>query len=345
MKQIKTKLGLLTVLLSCCCGAAWGYEQGEVRLDNGTQTVDVDLTGDEFPNNRPGAKVDKGWKYTPVFDATAYCPDGPIGQSSIYYKAESTLASTPDSEGYYKLNDYISARIEIYIDGHYADFKGIPFFDVDNKDYDYQCVSNSESLGKKLGSVSEGKVTFRLDKSLTNGVTLDDLSIFNIFGRLSAGGGSYGSEPLFHVNLRSAVIGVPEKCEFNDGQPIRVDFGDIGTSDLDGSAYQKPLDINFVCSGGIFDDDTTPPPVILLSLQGASSSFDNRYFKTSQPGLGIVVKSSDGGEIVEPRQEYQVSSQDNKGSWRLVAAPIADHVVELEEGEFTASATVIASVQ
>ena len=62
--------------------------------------------------------------------------------------------------------------------------------------------------------------------------------------------------------------------------------------------------------------------------------------------LGIVIKDASGGTVV-PNQFYNVKGfYQNQGDWNLTAAPVAKPGVgSVKEGEFEASATVVAQFQ
>ncbi|WP_336768931.1 fimbrial protein [Pantoea endophytica] len=341
--MIKNKINcrLMTLFLSLFCMPVWSYEQGEVRLQAGMQTIQVSLNEGDFTSNVPGTQVVKEWQHPETqYHAYIYCPNGPIRtEGSIYYKTES-LFGPVKSDGFISLNDYISVKVEVLIDGHHNGYEIIPFTDVDNKDPQYRCLNSGGTLqpDHPVGTVSHGKVTYRLDKPLINGVELDNVNFFKIYARHSSIGSAYGDEALFLLQIKSDVLGVPEKCEFNQGQLIDVNFGEIGTEGLDGNNWQKAMPITYECKGGIFDKEDGEVYPINLMLKGASTAED--YLKTNVDKLNIKVVNDDGSQLI-PNKVY--SMPDSKGTWSLRAAPVAAADAALQPGDFSASATVIAS--
>lgn len=342
--MIKNKVtrGLMTLFLSLFCMPVWSYEQGELRLQAGMQTIQVSLNEGDFTSNVPGAQVVKEWQHPETqYYAYIYCPNGPIRtQGSIYYKTES-LFGPIKSDGFISLNEYISVKVEVLIDGHHNGYETIPFTNVDNMDPQYQCLNSGGTLqpDHPVGTVSHGKVTYRLDKPLINGVELDSVNFFKIYARHSLGS-AYGDEALFLLQIKSDLLGVPEKCEFNQGQIIDVNFGEIGTEELDGSRWQKAMPIAYECKGGVFDKEDGEVYPINLMLKGDSTA--ENYLRTSMDKLNIKVMNEDGSQLI-PNKVYLMP--DSKGVWSLRAAPITTTDAALQPGDFSASATVIASFQ
>ena len=338
LKQLSQLLSI-AMLYSGLSTAAAAFEQGEVRLTNGTQTREIELTDSDIIDNRPGAEVMRTWSVSERYPGQVYCEQGSIpARKSIFFQTTSALPSSDINPGFMKINDFIDVKVEIIVAGYNQNYYAVPFFDVDNLDRDYYCQSSPQNIHNPFESASKGRVTFKLRKSITNGAVIDDLETFDMFGRMDGGNGRYGSEPMFKVKIKTAIIGVPEKCIFNGGNPIEVDFGDMGNEGLDGSRYIQDLPIQFVCSGGDFDNGSRN---IRLTIKGIASDFSSDYFKTDKQDLGIRLTSSTG--TVRPNITYPVQSNQNSGSWPLRAAPLAKTGASISDGEFNASATVIAS--
>ncbi|HHB1427578.1 TPA: fimbrial protein [Serratia odorifera] len=269
----------------------------------------------------------------------AYCPVADITQSSISYNSGINLLPSEINPGFYKLSEYIDVKVVVKIAGKVGSEQSVPFQDIDNNDPDYDCMKNagSQPLGKVFGTASNGRVIFKLRKSIDGGAGDGNPGTIKIFGRMTQGG-RYGSEPLFEITVNSRIDYLPEKCTFNNGIPLDIDFNEIGTEGLDGSKHVRQLNVDFSCSGGSFDAGDRP---ILLSLR--SNAVDGDYFKTDMEGLGIVVKER--GAVIRPNEKYPVSSPGNRGRWSLTAAPAARPGARLKEGEFNASATLVASFE
>jgi len=338
VKQLNSWL-VTAMIFGALSTSAVAFEQGEVRLVNGTQTRDIELTDSDIVDNNPGAEVTRSWNVTARYKGQVYCDQAIIpGANSVFFQTTSILPPSEINSGFLKLNEYFDVKVEVVVAGYNQNFYTIPFTDVDNLQTDFFCEQSPQEIQRDFESASKGKVTFKLRKRITNGAVIDDQETFNMFGRMGGGNGRYGNEPMFNVRIKTAIIGVPEKCIFNGGNPIQVDFGDIGSEGLDGSRYMQDLAIDFVCSGGDFDNGSKN---IKLTVRADVSDFSADYFKTDKPDLGIKLTSREG--IVRPNITYLVQSNQNSGRWQLSAAPFAKPGASISEGEFNASATVIAS--
>lgn len=83
--------------------------------------------------------------------------------------------------------------------------------------------------------------------------------------------------------------------------------------------------------------------------QANTASFNSDYLGTTgavdRSNLGIILKDS-GGSLVAANRFYDVPGfNNNQGTWNLTAAPIANAGTNILEGEFRASATVVAEFQ
>ncbi|HEY3982425.1 fimbrial protein [Cedecea sp.] len=343
LNRLTLALALLTL-----SGLARAEVQGEIQgLDGVITPPEVILTQDKVTSNVPGAEFEVKWGYTPVYLGKSYCPSGPIERSTITYNAR-FADLLPGSDSWHKFNDYFDVKVVMSVgngaggSGTNIDNVVVPFPAKTGTDSDYVCYptdKNGTPLGehKMFYTASKGTATFRLRKSLDGNSDAKSEHTVEVFGFLTNGVG-FGSDPIFRMTFRTDVEATPEKCTFNNGSPINVDFGDIGTDNLDGSRYVKNVDITFVCTGGRFDAGDVP---ISLALKQNGTSGDS--FATNLADLSILVKRQ--GNLVKPNVAEPVTSPGNRGSWNLTAAPLAAVDASLGEGVFTASATVVASFQ
>jgi len=110
------------------------------------------------------------------------------------------------------------------------------------------------------------------------------------------------------------------------------------------------MSVPIECTGGGFDGNSS----VQFAIQPASgvSAFNSDYLATSgtvdRSNLGIVIKNR-AGNTISPNQFYKVPSVSNtsgyKGTWNLVAAPVANQGTTIPEGDFEASATIVARFQ
>lgn len=343
MRLNKTTLLLATALFSTLSVQVQAEEQGEIRMKHGaTVQQNVTLHGENIGtgNNKPGNEFTVQFPDTSAYTGVAYCRTADIKASSLSYRTEiQNLPGSDINPGFYKLNEYFDVKVAVNIGGRVNSEKIVPFSDVDNDDPDYDCLKNSGTadLVKMFATGSRGRVIFKLRKSIDGYASAGSPGTVTLLGRMT-NGGRYGTEPLFQININTSIDALPEKCTFNNGAPLDVDFGSIGTEGLDGSKYVQQLNVDFRCEGGSFDSGDRP---VHLSLRGKSA--DGETFQTSLGGLGIRV--TEKGKVIKPNEKYPVNSPGNRGRWLLETAPVARPGAALKEGEFTASATLMASFE
>ncbi len=332
-------VALAAIALSILPGSVLAYEVGEIRGESGIIEPDpITLTADKIPpgSNKAGLEFTVPWSYSPIYNGISYCPGTRIENSTIVYKANFNDLSDIGSN-WFKLNDYFDVKVEMVI-GNGADTGMITVpFQQAGSDADYSCYNDSAALGKVFYTASSGQAIFRLRKSLDGNTSAISSGILEVYGFLTKGHG-FGNEPIFRIKIANEVASTPETCTFNNGNPITVAFGSIGSDNLDGNNHTKNFSVPFKCEGGRFDSGEVP---IYLTIKQNNATDD--YLKTTLSDLNIVIKQQ--GKIVKPNTAYQVSSTNNSGNWSLTAAPIATANAELGDQEFTAAATVVASFQ
>lgn len=327
-------------------GAALAVD-GEIEPVNGTYDYLINIENHDITSNQPGATVVDEFDLAGMFQGRAYCSQ-PMSNQPVYFSAQATLTQSGMTAGFLKLNDYMDVKIEIYIGGNLQQYKTVPFENVSNDVNQNYCNVPSTILQNQFASGARGKVTFMITKPIINGVNLRGSEIARLFGRL--GPGPMGSTPLSRVTIASGVITVPDKCKINQGTPIVVDFKTIpGTgSRLNGTNYSENVPIHVKCEGGSFAQGALN---IKLGIQQANPAFvDGKYLSTQgtvdRSELGIALRDSHGTPVI-PNTFYDVPGfANNEGDWNLIAAPVARSATSvIPEGEFHASATVVAEFQ
>jgi len=341
-----------SVLLLCSAlgasGSAWSVD-GEIVPVGGTYDYLVNITNTDITSNQPGTTHTDEFDLAGMFQGQAYCSKSMVNES-VYYTAQATLSQPGVNPGYLKLNDYMDVKIEIFIGGEVKDYKTVPFDNVSNNTNQNYCNVPSTVLPNQFTSGAKGRVTFMITKPIINGVNLQGSEIAKLYGRL--GSGPIGSTPLSRVTIASGVITVPDKCVINQGTPIVVDFNTIpGTgSQLDGNNFSRNVPIHVKCEGGSFSNGAHN---IKLGIQQPNPAFtDGSYLSTQGSGgldrsmLGIALRDQQGTHI-KPNTFYNVPGfVNNEGDWNLIAAPVAESATSvIPEGEFHASATVVAEFQ
>ena len=162
------------------------------------------------------------------------------------------------------------------------------------------------------------------------------------------------STPISRVIISSGLITVPDRCVFNKGQKIAVEFGTLpnAASKLDGNNYKQSVPIHVECEGGSFSQGALNIELgIQTTTASGTASFNHQLLGTLSNGqkrsdLGILLQDTNGRPVV-PDQFYEMKGfYKNQGDWNLTAAPMANAGAgSVKEGEFEASATVVAKFQ
>lgn len=337
--------GSIWLLLITFHFSAYATIEGEIKTEGGTYEYKTNLGDVEFPSNTIGATVHKtfslGGKYTQI----VYCSSRITGDT--FYKATTNL--NPGADGFAALNEYIDVQVKYFVaeNGNVA----VPFTEVDNH-WSFTC-SPPSSKDDKSQSGNSGEVTFRLRKPIINGLNIHSSGLSELFGRVgTVASNAFGNEAIARLTLTSTIFTVTDKCTINNGNPINIEFGTVPNTSkqLNGANYQQDMSVPIECTGGGFDGNSS----VQFAIQPASgvSAFNSDYLATSgtvdRSNLGIVIKNR-AGNTISPNQFYKVPSVSNtsgyKGTWNLVAAPVANQGATIPEGDFEASATIVARFQ
>ncbi|MGF7540215.1 fimbrial protein [Providencia rettgeri] len=135
------------------------------------------------------------------------------------------------------------------------------------------------------------------------------------------------------------LIGNPP-CDVSgpDGpdQPIKVLFGEVGITKIDGTNYQQDFTLTLSCGTGLGN-----AVALYLQYTGMNAPFDNNALQASQAGLGIRLYHQ--GVIIPPNTGTSITMSDNgMATLPLYAVPVKDASpsATLYEGDFTATASV-----
>ncbi|WP_058910657.1 fimbrial protein [Entomohabitans teleogrylli] len=322
--------------------------EGEITPVGGSKIYNIDVATQNITSNVVGATIPYTFSLGgQLYSGTAICSTGMQSQP-IFYSATASLLQPGSSSGYLKLNDYMDVKIEVYLGGHRTDYLEVPFDNESNEAYQNNCVPPSTTF-TNFATGSMGRVTFMITKPIINGVSLTGTEVAKLYGRLGSASTGMGSTPMAIIYINSGVITVPDKCIVNQGTPIVVDFGNVASTGslLNGTRYSQSVPIQVKCEGGSFANGELN---IKLGIQQANTaSFNSNYLGTTgtvdRSNLGIILKDT-GGNLVAANTFYNMTGfSNNQGTWNLVAAPIANSGTNIPEGEFQASATVVAEFQ
>lgn len=142
------------------------------------------------------------------------------------------------------------------------------------------------------------------------------------------------------VNFTANLIGNPP-CDVAgpDGpeQPIRVQFGEVGITKINGENYRQDFTLTLSCGVGFGND-----VALYLEYRGmVAERFDNKALQASQAGLGVRLYHQ--GVVIPPNSGTPITMSDNGvATLPLYAVPVKDSSASagLYEGDFTATASV-----
>lgn len=148
--------------------------------------------------------------------------------------------------------------------------------------------------------------------------------------------------PMAHavgVNFTANLIQNPP-CDVSGpegmNQPIKVPFGEIGITKINGVNYQKDFTLTLSCGAGLGES-----VALYLEYRGMVAPFDEKALQTSILGLGIRLYHE--GHIIPPNTGTPIKMSSNgSADLPLYAVPVkdTDPAVTLFEKEFTATASV-----
>jgi type 1 fimbria pilin len=135
-----------------------------------------------------------------------------------------------------------------------------------------------------------------------------------------------------NMSFRGTLLEHPP-CEINGGQPVAIDFGDVGVNKVNGNNYAQTFKIIYDCKGASTDK--------ILRYVGNATAFDPAAVQSNIPDFGIQLrhKSLDGvTSAFDVGSRLPVPSY--VGSTTFIATPVKEVNAELQDGAFTAGATL-----
>ncbi|CAI1707296.1 fimbrial protein [Serratia entomophila] len=135
-----------------------------------------------------------------------------------------------------------------------------------------------------------------------------------------------------NMSFRGTLLEHPP-CEINGGQPIAIDFGDVGVNKVDGENYAQTFQIIYDCKGTSTDK--------ILRYVGNATAFDPAAVQSNIPDFGIQLRHTSLQGVTSP---FAVGSTlpipAYVGSSTFIATPVKKASTELQDGAFTAGATL-----
>lgn len=164
--------------------------------------------------------------------------------------------------------------------------------------------------------------------------------LFGLIGLLSL---VSASSQAIEVNFKGNLIDNPPCDVYGENgihQPIKVDFGEIGITDIDelnvsrNGNYQQKVTLTISCGVGLQD-----ATALSLAYDGMVSPFYADALRTSKTNLAIYLAVD--GKVLKPKDGLTVvMSSNGTKQIEFVATPIRNQGTMPLEGTFTATATV-----
>ncbi len=140
-----------------------------------------------------------------------------------------------------------------------------------------------------------------------------------------------GSVQADNMSFRGILLDAPP-CTINGGKAVEIDFGQVGVNKVDGENYKQSFTLTYECEGVSTDK--------LLRYLGAATAFDTTAVQTNIADFGIRLQHQRDG-IVKPFEVGgTLAIPSYLGSTQLIATPVKKNGATLQEGAFTAAATL-----
>ncbi|CAI1755603.1 fimbrial protein [Serratia quinivorans] len=290
--------------------------------------------------NVGGVSLDNFYTWNLGSAFSGYC--NITNEGVTYYKAASSLAmsqTTVNTKTFYKINDYLSAAVSIYI-GNAGVYKQVPFADFSNK------FTESVISGDKIDnwySGSRGKLDLYIEKPFVTSTSFSKIKIAGIYATRTPG--NYANVPMAEV-LISGSVTVPQGCEINAGQVISIDFGTINSRNFS-TKGEKPdavapveKNITFRCFG------LTDTAKLSLRVMGRADADLPSAIASDKPGIGVMVANAQGNVLTpnstkEPLPLNLPDPANNRNAEvTLQAWPVNTNGLPAPKGVFTATGTL-----
>jgi len=134
-----------------------------------------------------------------------------------------------------------------------------------------------------------------------------------------------------NITYSGTLLDAPP-CTLNGGEPVEIDFGEVGVNKVDGQNYAQTFTVVYECEGTTTD--------MVLRYLGVVTSFDAAAVQSNIPEFGIRLQHQKDGTITPFEVGSTLAIPSYQGSSQFIAAPVKNAGVELQEGAFTAAASL-----
>ncbi|CAI2025948.1 fimbrial protein [Serratia fonticola] len=135
-----------------------------------------------------------------------------------------------------------------------------------------------------------------------------------------------------NISFKGTLLEYPP-CKINDGALMEINFGEVGVNKVDGENYAQTFSLKYTCKGARTN--------AVLRYMGQATAFDHTAVQSNIPDFGIRLRhqSYDGNvNDFEIGSSVDVPSYSDEST--LIASPVKKAGAKLQEGAFTAAATL-----
>lgn len=304
--------------------------------DTGQNNFNVTFNAGVLTSGKAGTKAEfRNWS---VPGYTVKCstdfPDN-IFRGTIAFQMQTQLPSV--GGGFFKVNEDFDVKFTSP--------------DVPTTDYASNLPSDFTKYQgiffRPLRGVGNGYVTLRLRRDQLGGALYipPGVPLFNIHSTLSTMMNDYkqtkvkNQTPIARIFSAEQYIPLPVVCQINGSTAIEVDFGDIDNTKIsrDGSRYVKTVPLQYRCNTPVTQN-------ISINLAAAPAAFSADIIGSSLPeDIGVMVKYN--GAQVKPNGKFNTTLVNGRGQDELQVAPVINDATKSVTGSFTASATLVMTLQ
>jgi len=304
---------------------------------NGQNAFSVVFTGGAFSSGKAGTTADFSYTLPSYMVSCWSIISSVFPMGSIAYQSVTGLPTVDGT--FLKVNEDFDIRI--FTKARYSG--RVPTTDYAAYDNITFPTNKRFSYSTNFGGAS---VTLRLRRDQLGGALhIPPLLLFKAHSVLTSSMNGYNevnvknNTPVVSISTAEQFIPLPVVCQINNSVPIEVDFGDIDNTKItrDGSRYIKMVPLRYGCNTPITQN-------INIHLVATPSSFSSDFLASSmQDDVGVVVKYN--GRVLKPNDKFETILINGKGEDLLQVAPVINDPTKSVTGVFTASATLILTVQ
>ncbi len=139
-----------------------------------------------------------------------------------------------------------------------------------------------------------------------------------------------------YTSSAGSIIPIPAVCEINGGNAINVDFGML-LADKIGTYVEQELDPKSINLAVSCNTNLTQGAKIRLVSDHAS--FSGKLIRSSNEKLGVAMRHN--GNVIAPFETFPLWLKNGQANEQITLSLVRNASGSLQEGKFTASATLI----